>query len=66
LKRRDLDRELRDAGCVLKRHGSGHDIFLNRANGRKAPVPRHGEIKETLVAQIRKQLGVESGPKRGN
>jgi hypothetical protein len=42
-----------------------HDIFLNAANGRKAPVPRHAEIKETLVAQIRKQLGIESGPKRG-
>jgi mRNA interferase HicA len=59
-----LDRELRDAGCVLKRHGGGHDIFLNPANGRKAPVPRHAEIKETLAAQIRKQLGIESGPKR--
>jgi mRNA interferase HicA len=66
LKRRDLDRELRDAGCVLKRHGSGHDIFLNPENGRKVPVPRHAEIKETLVAQIRKQLGIEPGSKKGN
>jgi len=47
---------------VLDRRGGGHDIFLNPANGRKAPVPRHKEIKETLVAQIRKQLGIASTP----
>lgn len=29
------------AGCTLHRHGGRHDLFLNPANGRKAPVPRH-------------------------
>jgi mRNA interferase HicA len=58
-----LDRQLRNAGCVLERRGGGHDIFLNPVNGRKAPVPRHKEIKDTLVAQIRKQLGIALDPK---
>ena len=58
MKRRDLDRQLRNAGCVLERRGAGHDIYLNPLNGRKAPVPRHTEIKDTLVTQIKKQLGI--------
>lgn len=56
MKRRDLIRELEQAGCQLHRHGGRHDIYINPANGRKAPVPRHQEIKETLVRLIRKQL----------
>ncbi len=56
MKRRDLIRELEQAGCRLHRHGGRHDIYINPANGRKAPVPRHQEIKETLVRLIRRQL----------
>lgn len=58
MKRAALLRELRRAGCVLVRHGSRHDLFRNPANGRKAPVPRHREIKDTLAELIRKQLGL--------
>jgi len=54
MKRRDLIRELTDAGCYLKRH----DLFVNPKNGRKAPVPRHPEIKNSLCEIIRKQLGL--------
>jgi len=32
---------------------------MNRNNGKKAPVPRHGEIKNTLSMLIEKQLGLE-------
>ena len=46
MKRRDLDRQLCNAGCVLERRGGGHDIFLNPATGRKAPVRRHKESKK--------------------
>jgi predicted RNA binding protein YcfA (HicA-like mRNA interferase family) len=45
-------------GCYLKRHGSNHDIFANPKNGRKAPVPRHPEIKDSLCKLIMKQLGI--------
>ncbi|MFQ5976310.1 MAG: type II toxin-antitoxin system HicA family toxin [Candidatus Hydrothermarchaeales archaeon] len=59
MKRREFVRELVDAGCYLKRHGRKHDIYVNPKNGRKAPVPRHSEIKESLCELIRKQLGLK-------
>ncbi|HOV21762.1 MAG TPA: type II toxin-antitoxin system HicA family toxin [bacterium] len=52
-------KELVEDGCYLKRHGKKHDIYENIKNGKKAPVPRHSEIKNTLCELIRKQLGVE-------
>jgi len=45
-------------GCELVRHGSRHDIYTNPVNGRRAPVPRHSEIKESLCRLIRKQLAL--------
>ncbi len=58
MKRKDLIRHLINAGCHLKRHGSNHDIYENALNGKKAPVPRHNDIKESLCLLIKKQLGV--------
>ncbi len=58
MKLRTFLRDLRRAGCVLHRHGKKHDLSLNPANGRKAPVPRHTEIKDSLCDLIRKQLGL--------
>jgi mRNA interferase HicA len=59
LNRRDLIRELIQKGCHLERHGGRHDIYVNPANGRKAPIPRHNEIKNSLCNLIRKQIGIE-------
>ena len=59
MKRHAFLQELAAAGCYLKRHGKKHDIFENTHNGRKAPVPRHAEIKDSLCELIRKQLGLE-------
>ena len=61
MKRQALVWELEAAGCVLDRHGKRHDIFRNLANGRQAPVPRHREVADTLVAIIRKQLALDAG-----
>jgi mRNA interferase HicA len=58
VKRKDLLKELVHSGCYLKRHGSNHDIYVNPHNGKKAPIPRHSEIKDTLCKLIKKQLGV--------
>jgi mRNA interferase HicA len=41
-----------------KRHGKKHDLYYNPANGRKAPVPRHAEIKDSLCRLIRSELGI--------
>jgi predicted RNA binding protein YcfA (HicA-like mRNA interferase family) len=56
LKRSALVKELVKSGCYLKRHGSKHDIYANPRNGKQAPVPRHAEIKDSLVRLIKKQL----------
>ena len=58
MRRRVFLRELRKAGCILHRHGGRHDLYLNPATGRKAPVPRHTEIKDSLCRLIRQQLGL--------
>jgi mRNA interferase HicA len=58
LKRSELLRELAQAGCELHRHGKRHDLYINLHNGRKAPIPRHTEIKNSLCELIRKQLGL--------
>jgi len=58
LKRSALIRHLEGSGCRLHRHGSRHDIFLNPANGRKQPVPRHREIDNQLARIIAKKLEV--------
>jgi predicted RNA binding protein YcfA (HicA-like mRNA interferase family) len=62
LNRREFIHELTRAGCHLYRHGSRHDIYLNPHNGRKVPVPRHSEIRNSLCTLIRRQLGLEEGP----
>ena len=59
MKRHSLIRELVDAGCYLYRHGKKHDIYINPTNGRRAPVPRHQEIADSLCRLIKKQLGLE-------
>jgi len=45
MKRRDLERRLRMAGCLLKREGASHSIWINPSTGVKEAVPRHKEIK---------------------
>jgi mRNA interferase HicA len=59
MKRKDLIKQLTIAGCVLLRHGSRHDIYLNPTNGQKQPVPRHTEVDEQLAKHIKKYLGVK-------
>jgi hypothetical protein len=59
MKRRDFIREIERAGCELHRHGSRHDVYRNPINGRKAPVPRHREIRDSLCGLIRRQLGID-------
>ena len=59
MKRGNFIRELVRAGCYLERHGKKHDIYANPKNGKKAPVPRHSEIKESLGELIRRQLGLQ-------
>lgn len=56
MKRRDLERRLRIAGCYLKREGASHSLWMNPNNGVVEAVPRHAEIKEPLAKKILKNL----------
>ncbi len=59
MKRRDLERRLRIAGCYLKREGKSHSLWTNSKNGVVEAVPRHTEIKEPLAKKILKNLDAE-------
>jgi len=58
MKRSELVQQLLQSGCVLHRHGSRHDIYLNPATGQKQPVQRHTEIDDALAKHIKKYLGL--------
>jgi mRNA interferase HicA len=59
MKRRELERKLRIAGCYLKREGGAHSLWINPKNGVIEAVPRHKEIKEPLARKILKNLNAE-------
>ncbi len=59
MKRRDLERRLRIAGCYLKREGGSHSLWVNPKNGIIEAIPRHKEIKEPLAKKILKNLNAE-------
>jgi predicted RNA binding protein YcfA (HicA-like mRNA interferase family) len=58
MKRKELIKQLKKAGCILLRNGSRHDIYINPAKGLKQPIPRHAEIDNTLANHIKKHLDV--------
>lgn len=58
MKRRDLEKHLRNHGCHLVRHGGKHDFWRNPANGAIDTVPRHDTINRFTAEGICKQLGV--------
>jgi len=59
MKRRDLERRLRIAGCYLKREGASHSLWINPRNGAMESIPRHTEIKEPLAKKILKNLNAD-------
>lgn len=59
MKRRDLERHLRIAGCYLKREGRAHSLWMNPKTGVVEAVPRHAEIKEPLARKILRNLHAE-------
>jgi mRNA interferase HicA len=59
MKRRDLEKKLRIAGCYLKREANSHSLWINPNNGVIEAVPRHNEIKEPLAKKILKNLNAE-------
>ena len=58
MKRSSLLKHLRRHGCVLKREGASHSLWMNPRNGTVEAVPRHVEIKNNLARSISRGLGV--------
>ena len=56
MKRKDLEKMLRIAGCYLKREGKSHALWINPKSGVIEAVTRHTEIKEPLAKKILKSL----------
>lgn len=56
MKRVDLIKRLRKAGCELLRHGGRHDIYHNPNTGNSELIPRHWEINEVLAKRIVNRL----------
>jgi hypothetical protein len=59
MKRGDLIRHLLLHGCLLKREGKKHSIYLNPAKGVAVPVKRHHEIDNLSCKLICRQLGID-------
>ena len=52
MKREELLKKLREAGCSFVRHGRNHDWYVQPSTGVQQPVPRHREINERLARHI--------------
>ena len=58
MKRNALLKHLRKHGCILKREGSSHSLWLNPNTGEVEAVPRHTEIPDRLAHKICRGLTV--------
>ncbi len=56
MKRKELEKRLRKAGCYLKREGSSHSLWINPKTGIVEAIPRHPDVKELLAKKILKNL----------
>jgi mRNA interferase HicA len=59
MKRNAFIKILEDNGVVFFRHGSEHDIYIKNRTGKKVSVPRHGEIENSLVKLILRELKIK-------
>jgi predicted RNA binding protein YcfA (HicA-like mRNA interferase family) len=58
MKLKELERHMREHGCVLGREGGKHTIWVNPAKHKYTSVLRHREIKEYTARAICKQLEI--------
>ncbi|WP_082725858.1 type II toxin-antitoxin system HicA family toxin [Limnochorda pilosa] len=58
MKRGALLRHLRKHGCVLKREGRSHSLWMNPQTGAIETIPRHVEIPDKLARKICRGLSV--------
>ena len=56
MKRRELERKLRESGWRLQRHGGKHDVWASADGSFTECVPRHPEINERLALAILRRV----------
>lgn len=56
MKKRDLEKKLKNAGWYLLAHGGNHDIWTNGTH--KEQIPRHNEVNERLAKAIIRKWGL--------
>lgn len=56
MKKRDLEKKLKNAGWFFLRSGADHDVWTNGED--IEAVPRHREINERLAKAIIKKWGL--------
>lgn len=56
MKKRDLEKKLKEAGWYLKAHGGNHDIWTNGKDIEQ--IPRHREVNERLAKAIIRKWGL--------
>jgi len=59
MKRSELIKHLKKYGCILKREGASHSLWMNPQTGATEAIPRHNEIKNLLAKKICKGLSIE-------
>ncbi len=59
MKRSELIKHLKKHGCILKREGASHSLWMNPQTGSTEAIPRHNEIKNLLAKKICKGLSIE-------
>ena len=59
MKWNELKRQALKHGFVLDKHGSKHDIYVNKKTGVTVQLERHGaaEAKKGSALKLRKQIG---------
>jgi mRNA interferase HicA len=58
MQRANLIRHLEAHGCLFVREGGKHTIYKHPSNGAFSSVPRHREVKESLVRKLCDDLGI--------
>ncbi len=58
MKRSSRLQHLRKHGCILKREGAAHSLWVNTSTGALEAIPRHTEIPNSLVRKICRALSV--------
>lgn len=64
MKRRDLERHLRNHDCAFHHHGAKHDFWYNTVTDIVVPVPRHTDIPLGTVRAICRELDIPMPQKR--